>query len=215
MEYLKLTSAAVALLLATGANAATIYSPVSILANTAGNFTAGAEVENAFNGSGLSTSFVSGVTDLDTYLSGNPLHTTTFSTFEWFSAGSGYVDLDMGSVVDLQSLLIWNEEGGNGVGSLDVFTSLDLSFSSLVNIGSFNPAQNVDGVDYAAELLDITDSSAQYLRLQFSGASGGVFGLGEIAFSDGVPSAVPVPAAVWLFASGLMGLVGLARRKKA
>lgn len=28
-------------------------------------------------------------------------------------------------------------------------------------------------------------------------------------------SAVPVPAAVWLFASGLLGLVGIARRKKA
>jgi hypothetical protein len=26
---------------------------------------------------------------------------------------------------------------------------------------------------------------------------------------------VPVPAAVWLFASGLLGLVGIARRKKA
>jgi hypothetical protein len=30
-----------------------------------------------------------------------------------------------------------------------------------------------------------------------------------------VPSAVPVPAAVWLFGSGLLGLVGVARRKKA
>ena len=29
------------------------------------------------------------------------------------------------------------------------------------------------------------------------------------------PSAVPVPAAVWLFVSGLLGLVGIARRKKA
>lgn len=29
------------------------------------------------------------------------------------------------------------------------------------------------------------------------------------------PSAVPVPAAVWLFGSGLLGLVGVARRKKA
>ena len=28
-------------------------------------------------------------------------------------------------------------------------------------------------------------------------------------------SAVPVPAAVWLFGSGLLGLVGVARRKKA
>ena len=29
------------------------------------------------------------------------------------------------------------------------------------------------------------------------------------------PSAVPVPAAVWLFGSGLLGLIGVARRKKA
>ncbi len=28
------------------------------------------------------------------------------------------------------------------------------------------------------------------------------------------PSAVPVPAAVWLFGSGLMGLIGIARRRK-
>jgi hypothetical protein len=29
------------------------------------------------------------------------------------------------------------------------------------------------------------------------------------------PTVVPVPAAVWLFASGLLGLIGIARRKKA
>jgi hypothetical protein len=28
-------------------------------------------------------------------------------------------------------------------------------------------------------------------------------------------SQVPLPAAVWLFGSGLLGLVGIARRKKA
>ncbi len=35
-------------------------------------------------------------------------------------------------------------------------------------------------------------------------------GVGTLA-----PAAVPVPAAVWLFGSGLLGLVGVARRKKA
>jgi hypothetical protein len=35
------------------------------------------------------------------------------------------------------------------------------------------------------------------------------------AVRSGDVSAVPVPAAVWLFGSGLIGLVGLARRKKA
>jgi len=29
------------------------------------------------------------------------------------------------------------------------------------------------------------------------------------------PSSVPIPAALWLFGSGLLGLIGLARRKKA
>ena len=32
---------------------------------------------------------------------------------------------------------------------------------------------------------------------------------------NGVVSAVPVPAAVWLFGSGLLGLLGVARRRKA
>ena len=36
------------------------------------------------------------------------------------------------------------------------------------------------------------------------------------AVHDGdVVSSVPVPAAVWLFGSGLLGLIGMARRKKA
>jgi len=33
------------------------------------------------------------------------------------------------------------------------------------------------------------------------------------SFTASTPSAVPVPAAAWLFASGLVGLVGFARRK--
>jgi hypothetical protein len=38
-------------------------------------------------------------------------------------------------------------------------------------------------------------------------------------FSSGsispVASSIPIPASVWLFGSGLLGLVGVARRKKA
>ena len=38
---------------------------------------------------------------------------------------------------------------------------------------------------------------------------------GQAPAFNGVVSAVPVPAAVWLFGSGLLGLVGVARRRKA
>ena len=33
------------------------------------------------------------------------------------------------------------------------------------------------------------------------------------AVQSGDISAVPIPAAIWLFSSGLIGLIGLARRK--
>ncbi len=35
------------------------------------------------------------------------------------------------------------------------------------------------------------------------------------AVHSGDVSTVPVPAAVWLFGSGLLGLIGVARRKRA
>ena len=38
---------------------------------------------------------------------------------------------------------------------------------------------------------------------------------GHISYAAWEVSAVPVPAAIWLFGSGLIGLVGFARRKKA
>jgi hypothetical protein len=38
---------------------------------------------------------------------------------------------------------------------------------------------------------------------------------GEIHVSVEPPSAVPIPAAAWLFGSAILGLLGIARRKKA
>jgi hypothetical protein len=40
-------------------------------------------------------------------------------------------------------------------------------------------------------------------------------GQGAIFFDDAKVEIVPVPAAVWLFGSGLLGMVGMTRRKKA
>ena len=60
---------------------------------------------------------------------------------------------------------------------------------------------------------DPVDPNGPFLgAAKFASTSGCVTGPGEC--SDWV-GAVPVPAAVWLFGSGLLGLVGLARRKKA
>ena len=62
-------------------------------------------------------------------------------------------------------------------------------------------------------------------RIKFDMVTGFHLGTGGLNVTDFVwavhsgdvepPSAVPVPAATWLFGSGLIGLIGLARRKKA
>lgn len=49
----------------------------------------------------------------------------------------------------------------------------------------------------------------------FSGFSPEFAGTATCVADCGAPAEVPVPAAVWLFGSGLVGLAGVARRRKA
>lgn len=55
-------------------------------------------------------------------------------------------------------------------------------------------------------------TSFEYFDLNGNPISGEFSSVDGLALYD--PSVVPVPAAVWLFGSGLIGLIGLARRKK-
>ena len=79
---------------------------------------------------------------------------------------------------------------------MDVTTTTD-SLGSLMAPGSFT--FNATPGNYFVSFYGAADTSAP-LEL-------GQYGI-EI-------SKVPVPAAIWLFGSGLLGLVGIARRKKA
>lgn len=58
------------------------------------------------------------------------------------------------------------------------------------------------------------DFFLSWSKLIVGGSFGGKTGYWELAGTANV-SAVPVPAAVWLFGSGLVGLAGIARRRKA
>jgi hypothetical protein len=53
----------------------------------------------------------------------------------------------------------------------------------------------------------------QIFRLDSSGSVIGSFAGSVIGWTGGM-TVVPIPAAVWLFGSGLIGLIGLARRKE-
>jgi len=116
----------------------------------------------------------------------------------------------------------------NGTG----FDSLD--FDVLLNGEMFGAAGSIFGNNEATgsdALAAFDDSlftfgllSAGNYELQFmmdmdTGSGSDFFGEFVFGAGDGTDavqlSAVPVPAAIWLFGSGLIGLVGLARRKNA
>lgn len=101
----------------------------------------------------------------------------------------------------------------------------------------FTDSMSLQSVSVSGGFLDITSIQFTYLIPGLGGSYpgecisgdctffGGYFGpagLASIVTLSGLPaqllsspSAVPVPAAAWLFGSGLIGLAGIARRKKA
>ena len=62
-------------------------------------------------------------------------------------------------------------------------------------------------------------SVKKFMYINRKAPYGTIYALDDIHLADHArynytPSAVPVPAAAWLFGSGLIGLVGIARRRK-
>ena len=139
---------------------------------------------------------------------------------------------------------IANSRTMTGGGILHSYSGVTISFLNVLNgtlgsvsifnatdPGSFGPTTNlVDSAqhDYTALVSDYavlaglgaTDPIAK-INLNFLASSEGYCNIGGCASSSSTVwfdnvhiEAVPVPAAVWLFGSGLLGLVGIARRKK-
>ena len=89
-------------------------------------------------------------------------------------------------------------------GSNDYFLDIAMSITDLNAAGIYL----TDGLSVAA----CTSSNAVNCNKDIAGFEAS----DPIAFSDAATlSSVPIPAAAWLFGSGLIGLIGVARRKKA
>ncbi len=86
------------------------------------------------------------------------------------------------------------------------------------NLGAGAWGANPDGVAEVICGIDCGngDSYALYYTATVpAGEPNGYAGFTYELSLNGAVSAVPVPAAVWLFGSGLLGLIGIARRKAA
>ncbi len=89
-------------------------------------------------------------------------------------------------------------------GSLLLFTEGD----------AFLPGDNATDITSIGRIIDGLDSNNNALDFQLScitPGSANIGGMGDCS-ETGI-SAVPVPAAAWLFGTGLIGLIGVARRK--
>lgn len=196
-----------------------IYAPTSATINSGGP--GNGSINDTFNQSGLSTGYTSGVTDFATYLAGNPTHTVTFSGFEWFGnsgTSTASVTYDLGSVLGIGALALWNEES-SGIGVLDLFGSTDgVTFSSL---GSYNPTDHGLAA-YGADVFNFSTTSARYVRFDMSGCpqpnvgSFSACAIGEVAFSGTeLNSGIPEPSAWALMITGFGFIGGALRRRRA
>ncbi len=200
------------------ANAA-IISAVSGVINSGGP--GSGTLSETFNQSGLSAGYTSGVTGFNTFVA-TTTHTNLFTdfvdVFEWFSnegTDSASVTYDLGSVVKIDKMALWNEES-SGIGLLDLLFSTDgTTFSSLLS--GLTPTDN-PLADYLADVFSFASTDLRYVRMDMSRCPQPVAGIynacaiGEVAFNQ--VAAVPVPAAGLLLLGALGGL-GLMRRRRA
>ena len=219
----KLTKCFLGLALASAmscASAGAIFSATSATINSGGP--GSGSINNTFDQSGLSIGYTSGVTDFDTYLAGNPLHSTTFPGLEWFSnqdENFASVTYNLGSLRNLDALALWNEEA-SGIGLLSLFGSTDgVNFSLIVD--NLSPTDHAPGgTDYGANVFTFGNVSAQYIRFDMNRcpqplSAYNACSIGEVAFREApdTPTAVPEPAMIGLFSLGL-GAAALARRRR-
>jgi hypothetical protein len=99
----------------------------------------------------------------------------------------------LGSLGDLAVLQVYLD--GNLVGT----SSLAMNFNDLID-----QTISIAGVAFDSAIIDYTTPAGDPIQLARL--------IDNIVFDVAV---VPIPASVWLFGSGLLGLVGMARRKKA
>lgn len=136
---------------------------------------------------------------------------------------AGGSDLSSVTGIDLTSVV-----GGGGTDDLSNVVFLTMGSGGAASLTSFTSVNNfvsIEGWSFDLASLTIVDQTAGLLSLKGTGSlSGNNLDLTDAVFSFSTTSmnsysmtitAVPVPAAVWLFGSGLIGLIGVARRKKS
>lgn len=125
-----------------------------------------------------------------------------FPTDPFFSRPGETGDPDDCSIVAADGCSVPGEINGIAFGS---FTGLAASGPTLVGTLSFT------GMELGTSLLTMTDNDTPAGAWFATDASGPL----DVAYGSAEVNVVPIPAAAWLFGTGLLALTGVARRRKA
>lgn len=127
------------------------------------------------------------------------------------------IDFDLGSQNQVNQISIGSvQDHVNDVvlPSIELYSSNDGVNWSLFDSMS-NPESSLNDNQYFTLEFDNLQVTAQYFRVSLLHSLNGPWTfVDEVDFYHEV-SAVPVPAAVWLFGSGLVGLISFSRRKQS
>jgi hypothetical protein len=199
---------------ATAAQAAAIIAPVSVTADTG---TAGAPLwvpRHIVDQTGLSSTYVPGVTDFEDFIASNPTHSYAPGT-PWLSRAdvtSSILTFDFGQTVRLGKLAYFDDPRTTA-------TSLRLSAAGWR--GASFSVSDLDAQPAAAQVFDFGSVETRYLTIEVSGCnrvSGGNrwngCGIGELVFGEGSAAAVPEPASWALMILGFGGIGATLRHRR-
>lgn len=135
------------------------------------------------------------------------------ATFSLINLSTGNVDIGPNLVADGQHVSNAFSTGWEFGSDADATGKVSITGNPAFNFDAIVRVNGVDVLTFASNTLDkifnLSFLAGDIVEFFVSGTAGRS---GNIDISV---SSVPVPAAVWLFGSALMGMMGISRRKKA